>query len=153
MSSFTLEATETLAKKKVIIEQLSNYRKTLFRLFQDVVGVAVDVSRETGTKVVNFNNDVINDLPDRIKGTLMNELREWIVRRGNDVVFDNKIEQIVELDIETHLVGADAVSLTIYDRVTGYRIYETITFADLAPFLQAGLDWQPTARSFFIPRS
>ena len=140
-----------IQKKSVVIEQLKNYRQALIAFFQEVVKVNTEVQPQTQTKVINFNNDVIRDLPSRMRSLFMVELEEWVDRNGRDFLDSDDFDG-VDLVLES-VRTRDVLHITVVDGCTGYHIIEEITYADLTPFLQAGLDFHPHSGTFFVPRS
>ncbi|ANZ48484.1 hypothetical protein BIZ78_gp091 [Erwinia phage vB_EamM_Caitlin] len=145
------EQIANIQKKSVVIEQLKKYRPALIAFFQEVVKVNTEVQPQTQTKVINFNNDVIRDLPSRMRSTFMVEFEEWVDLNGRDFINSDDFDGVC-LSLET-VRTRDVAHVTVIDNNTGYHIVEEITYDDLAPFLQAGLDYHPRSGTFFVPRS
>lgn len=138
-------------KKSEVIRQLNKYRPALIAYFQDVVKINTEVQPHTQTPVVNFTNEVIRDLPPRMRTAFMAEFEHWLDNNGKDFLDRDEFDG-VDLSLDVARIQ-DAVEISVIDAATAYSVTESITYADLAPFLQAGLDYHPQAYTFFIPRS
>lgn len=145
------EFIERIEKKSAVIDQLQKYRPALIAFFQEVVRVSTEVQPQTKTRVVNFTNEVIRDLPPRMRGAFMAEFESWLDNNGK-YFLDDGFRNEIDFDIEVTRIQ-DAVEIAVYDSATGYNLVQIVTYADLAPFLQAGLDYHPQCGTFFIPRS
>lgn len=145
------EYIQRIQKKGIVMGQLKKYRPALIVFFQEVVMVSTEVQPLTNTKVINFNNDVIRDLPPRMRSAFMAEFEHWLERNGKDFL-DDDVRDGIEISLEVTRTG-DSVHIAVIDEATAYTVFETIDYADLAPFLQAGLDYHPHSQTFFIPRS
>lgn len=168
MSDFTNEQIQRLGRKRQYMQYLSDYRRQVIHYFQQVVEVSVNVQRETQTPTVNFTNDIIKDLPPRVKALLLTDFASWLKKYGRelanssepfdidvelDITLCGFVENFSEFSTRPDSVNTDRLDVVVSDRITQYRVVHTFAAADFAPFLQAGLDWHPSARSFFIPRS
>lgn len=145
------EFLERIHKKNDVITALRKYRPALIAFFQEVVRVNTEVQPQTKTPIVNFTHEVIRDLPPRMRSAFMAEFENWLDRNGRDFL-DSDIREGVDMDLEVTRIQ-DAVQIVVYDSATAFSVVETVSYRDLAPFLQAGLDYHPQCGTFFIPRS
>ncbi|QVW28705.1 hypothetical protein pEaSNUABM8_00208 [Erwinia phage pEa_SNUABM_8] len=140
-----------ISNKPAVMTTLKKWRPALVSLFQAVVQVSTEVQPQTGTKTINFTNEVILDLPPRMRHQMLSEFTGWLNMKGRDFLEPEDF-QSVSIQLEARLLR-ERIQVCLVDEETGYNIVEILDYADLAPFLQAGLDYHKRANTFFVPRS
>lgn len=152
MSTDTFDTRELIEKQKALRAHFTSFKSQFIKTSQEAAQALSDEAVTTAVTNHQFTSDVIDALPSRFKDLFMGEFATWLMDRGRETH-----PYPTTLEGEYYDIGVahchDFVTYELSSSGTGVSVVETITYDSLAPFLQAGLNWHPQAKNFFVPRA
>ncbi|QVW55761.1 hypothetical protein pEaSNUABM9_00180 [Erwinia phage pEa_SNUABM_9] len=142
---------KSLDVRDKVLSYLQTHRRQVMNLFTLVI---TETAQCEAGKKQKFADGVLEGLPRRFKDCLMDDFGDWASRYAGHIVTSPSDNDISDLSFEVEVIRGDGeVVLVLTDYNTRYTVRDAYRFEDLVTYLRAGLEWNPRARTFFIPRS